>query len=76
VLKTVQMHVKHVLYIRTLLRTLQAGIQNTNPQIKNLSRLLRKNQGSFMQISTIVLTSPYLKLHVALLYVKNWILIA
>ena len=36
-----EMHAKHVLYVRTLLRTFQAGTKNTNPLIKNLSRLLR-----------------------------------
>ena len=47
---TVTIHTRHVLYIRTLLKTIQAGINNTNPLIKNLSRLLRKNLGSFMQV--------------------------
>ena len=46
----VQMHAKHVLYIRTLLRTLQAGPKNTNPLIKALftlrKELLRVNPGS------------------------------
>ena len=38
----------HVLCTRTLLRTLQAGNENTKPLIKNLSRLLRKNLGFYM----------------------------
>ena len=37
----------------SLLRTLQTGIKNTNPLIKNLSRLLRKNLGAFMRVSTV-----------------------
>ena len=40
------------LYIRTLLRTLQAGIENNNQLLKNLSWLLRKNLASFMRVST------------------------
>ena len=55
VLKTVSSHARHVLYIRTLLRTLQAGIKNTNPLITNFFSLLRKNLGSFMQVSTVLL---------------------
>ena len=50
VLKTVLIQARNVLYIRTLLKTIQAGINNTNPLIKNLSRLLRKNLGSLMQV--------------------------
>ena len=41
------------MYIRTLLRTLQAGIKNTNPLIKKLSRLLSRNLGSFIGVSTV-----------------------
>ena len=48
------MHAKHGLYIRTLLRTLQAGIKNINPLITNLSRLLWKNLGSFIRASTVL----------------------
>ena len=48
------MHAKHVVYIRTLLRTLQAGIKNTHPLFKNLSRLLSKNLGTFMPVSTVL----------------------
>ncbi len=44
---------KHVLYIRTILRTLQAGIKNNNPIIKRLFRVPRKNLGTFMQVSTV-----------------------
>ena len=47
------MHAKHVVYIRTLLRTLKARIKNTDPLIKNLSRLLRKNLGHFMWVSIV-----------------------
>ena len=53
VLKTMYMHAKHVLYLRTLLRTLQNGIGNINLLIKNLSRPIRKNLGSFMGVSTL-----------------------
>ena len=53
VLKTLQMHAKQVLYVKALLRTLQAGCQNTNPLIKRLSRLLRKNFGFSVRISTV-----------------------
>ena len=35
------------------MRTLQGGITNTNPLLKNVSMLLRKNLGSFMQFSTV-----------------------
>ena len=52
-LKTVPIHARHVLYRRTLLRTLKAGIENTNPIIKKLSRLLKKNLRSFMRISAV-----------------------
>ena len=48
------MHAEHVLFIRTLLRALKAGIKNTNPLIKNLSRLLRKNPVCFMWVSTVL----------------------
>ena len=48
------MHAKHLLYVRTLLRTVQAGTENISQTIKNLSRLLRKNLGSFMRVSTVV----------------------
>ena len=41
------------MYIRTLLKTLQAGIKNTNPLIKKLSRLLSRNLGSFIGVSTV-----------------------
>ena len=44
---------KHVLYLRTLSRALQTGIENINVLIKNLSRLIRKSLGSFMQVSTV-----------------------
>ena len=47
------MHAKHVLYVRTRFRTLQAGIENINSLIKNLTRLLRKILGSFMWVSTV-----------------------
>ena len=43
----------HVLYIRTLLRILQAGIKNTNLLIENLSKLLRKNRGSVMRAKAL-----------------------
>ena len=46
---------KHVVYIGTLLRTLQAGIENIITPIKNLSRLLRRNLSSFMRVSVSVL---------------------
>ena len=48
------MHATHVVYRRTLLRTVQAGIKNTNPLTKNLLRLLSKNLGSFMRASTVL----------------------
>ena len=38
-------------YIRTLLRTLQAGFENINPLFKNPSRLPKKNPGSLMRVS-------------------------
>ena len=47
------MHAKRVLYIRNFLRTLQAGIENINPQIKSLSRLLRKSLRFFLRDSTV-----------------------
>ena len=50
------MHTKHVVYIRTLLPALQAGIQNTNPGINSL---LRKNLGSFMQVSAVAMDGIY-----------------
>ena len=53
VLKTVSVHARHVLYMRTLLRTLQAGINNTNLLVKSLSRLLRKCLVFFMRVSTV-----------------------
>ena len=53
-LKTVSIHAKHVLYIRTLLRTLEVGIKNTDLPIKNLSRLLRKYLGCSMRFSTVI----------------------
>jgi len=53
VLKTRSMHAKHVLYIRTLVRTLHAGIKNANPPIKSQFRLLRKNLDSFIRVSTV-----------------------
>ena len=37
-----------------LSRALQAGIENINLLIKNLSRLLSKNLGSFMRVSTVL----------------------
>ena len=43
---------KKDLYVVALLRTLQAGIENTNQLLKNPSRLLRKNLSSFIQVST------------------------
>ena len=52
-MKTAYMYSKLVVYIRTLLRTLQAGIENTKPLIKNLSRLLRKNLGP-LRVSTVL----------------------
>ena len=52
-LKTVKMHAKHVVCIRTLYRAMQNGVVNTNPLIMNLSRLLRKNLGSFVRVSTV-----------------------
>ena len=54
------MHAKHVLYIEGLLRTLQARIKNINPLMKNLSRLLRKDLGSFMRVSTVKTSMCYL----------------
>ena len=54
VLKTLSIHARHVLYIRTLLRTLQAGIEDTNPLITNIFRLLRKYLGSFMLVSIVL----------------------
>ena len=54
VLKTLFMCAKHVLYVRPLLETLEAGIENINTLIKNLLRLLGKNLVSFMQVSTVV----------------------
>ena len=48
------MHAKHVLYMRTLLRILQARIENTNPLIMNLSSLLRKDLSSFMRLSIVM----------------------
>ena len=44
-------------YIRTLLRTLQARIENTNQLLKNLSRLRRRSLCSFMGVSTVSSTS-------------------
>ena len=41
-------------YIRTLLRSLQAGIENANQLLKNLSRLPRKCPGSCMRDSTVL----------------------
>ena len=52
--KAVLIHAMHVLYIKTLLRALQAGIKNTNPLIKDLPSLFRKCLGSFTWISTIL----------------------
>ena len=52
--KTVLMCARCVLYVRTFLRTLQAGIYNNNHLIKNLFRLPKKNLGSFMRVSTVV----------------------
>ena len=40
-------------YIRTLLRILQAEIENTNPLLKNLPWLSRKNFSSFLRVSTV-----------------------
>ena len=52
---------KHVLYIRTLLRNLQTGIENSNALIMSLSRLLRTNLASFMRVSTVQLfTDAYI----------------
>ena len=48
------MHAKRVLYIRNFVRTLTAGIENINPLIKSLSRLVRKDLGSFMRYSTVL----------------------
>ena len=42
-----------ILYIRTSLRTLQAGIYNNSHLIKNLFRLPKKNLGSFTRVSTV-----------------------
>ena len=42
------MHAKHALYIRPLLR-----IENVNPLITNLSRLLKKNLGSVKRVSIV-----------------------
>ena len=53
-LKTVSIHARHVLYVRTLLRALQAGIKSTNPLTKNPSRLLRESLFAFMRVSTVV----------------------
>ena len=40
-------------YIRPSLRTLLAEVMTINPLTTNLSRLLRKNLGSFMHVSTV-----------------------
>ena len=42
-------------YILVLLRTLQAGIENTSHLLKSLSRLPRKNSGSFICFSTVAI---------------------
>ena len=44
-----------ILYIRTSLRTLQAGIYDNSHLIKNLFRLPKKNLGSFARVSTLFL---------------------
>ena len=44
---------RYIMYIRTSLRTLQAGIYNNSHLIKNLFRLQKKNLGSFMWVSTV-----------------------
>ena len=48
------MYTTHKVYITIFLRTLKAGIKNTISLIKNLSRLLSKNLGSFMRVFTLV----------------------
>ena len=53
VLKTVSFHAGHVMYRRTLLRTLQAEIRNTIPLSKSLSCLLKKDLDSFMPVFTV-----------------------
>ena len=53
-LKTVSIHAKHMLFLRALLTTLQAGNKITNSLIKNLSKLLWKNLGSFIRVSTVL----------------------
>ena len=40
-------------HIRTLLRAVQAEIENSNQLFKNLPRLLKKSVGSYMQASTV-----------------------
>ena len=46
-LKTVYIHAEHVVCLRTLLKTLEAGIENINRLIKNLSGLPGKKRRSF-----------------------------
>ena len=41
-------------YIRTFSRSLQAGIENANQLLKNLSMVPRKCLGSFMWVSTVL----------------------
>ena len=53
VLKTVSIHARYVLYIRTLLRSLQAGINSAYPLNENLPRLLSKNLGSVMRFFSV-----------------------
>ena len=63
VMKTVLMCARHVLYIETLLRVLQAGIKNTSPFIKNIARLSRKSLSSFIQVSTVTHNYSAIILH-------------
>ena len=59
-LNTVSIHARHLLFLRTFFTifTISVGflrIKNTNPRIKNLSRLLRKNLSSFIWVSTVLI---------------------
>ena len=42
-----------MVYKGALLRTLQGGIENVSPQIKNLFKLLRIILGSFLRVYTV-----------------------
>ena len=68
------MNANHLLYIKTLLKTLQTGIERIDPLIKSLSRLLRKNLSSVMRASTVLklskLFSNRLSIPMIVLYTK------